>query len=112
MLYSPRTGLDFLYQSLWTACFFQQAFKLPCLIAMALLIKSQRYMVVCEARLIGSCLNLAHRWISSISQSNERMEKPVEDLLIFAFVGVKICLFSNTNQDFKNCGMLQLTQLL
>lgn len=53
-------------------------------------------MVVCEARLIGSCLNLTHRWISSISQSNGRMEKPVEDLLIFAFLGVKICLFSIT----------------
>lgn len=76
---------------------------------MALLIKSQRYIVVCEARLIGSCLNLSHCWISSISQSNGRMEKPVEDLLIFAFLRVEFSLFSITKQDFKNYATLQLT---
>lgn len=90
----------------------RQAFKLPCLIVMALLIKSQRYIVVCEARLIGSRLNLSHRWISSISQSNGRMEKPVEDLLIFAFLRFRFCLFSITSTDFKNYSTLQLSEVL
>lgn len=38
---------------------FRQSFKLPCLIAMAFLIKSQGYVVVCEGRLICSCLHLS-----------------------------------------------------
>lgn len=38
---------------------FRQCFKLPCLIAMAFLIKSQGYVVVCEGRLICSRLHLS-----------------------------------------------------
>ena len=38
---------------------FRHCFKLPCLIAMAFLIKSQGYVVVCEGRLICSSLHLA-----------------------------------------------------
>lgn len=37
--------------------YFRQFFILPCLIAMAFLIKSQGYVVVCEGRLICSCLH-------------------------------------------------------
>lgn len=38
---------------------FRQCFKLPCLIAMAFLIKSQGYAVVCEGRLICSSRHLS-----------------------------------------------------
>lgn len=51
-LYSPGTAVPELF-------LFRQSFKLPCLIAMAFLIKSQGYVVVCEGRLICSCLHLS-----------------------------------------------------
>lgn len=67
---------------------------------MALLIKSQRYIVVCEARLIGSCLNLCYRWISSISQSNGRVEN--WRTCWYLPFSVRFCLFTTTNYGFKN----------
>lgn len=73
---------------------------------MALLIKSQRYIVVCEARLIGSCLNLSYCWISSISQSNGRVEK--WRTCWYLPFSVQFCLFTTTNHGFKNYATLQL----
>lgn len=60
-LYSPGTAPECLYSSAWMPelFLFRQSFKLPCLIAMAFLIKSQGYVVVCEGRLICSCHHLS-----------------------------------------------------
>lgn len=66
---------------------FRQSFKLPCLIAMAFLIKSQGYVVVCEGRLICSCLHLSQCQISSIYLPNEKIEEAGAGL-------VDICLFA------------------
>ena len=65
---------------------FLHSFKLPCLIAMAFLIKTQGYVVVCEERLIFLCPRLSPSLLSAIYLPNEKLEQPAEDLLIFVLL--------------------------
>lgn len=83
-LYSLGTALDCLY-SMPELFLFRQFFILPCLIAMAFLIKSQGYVVVCEGRLICSCLHFQCK-LSSIYLPNEKIERQVQDFVIFALL--------------------------
>lgn len=85
-LYSPGALADQFYSAASTLFLFLHSFKLPCLIAMAFLIKTQGYVVVCEERLIFLSPRLSPSLLSAIYLPNEKLEQPAEDLLIFVLL--------------------------